>query len=482
MRFPLISRLLGSLLLMTTVSMAIPLLLAVFEEEGTAGGWLLSIACGVIGGLALRGRRAPTGELSNREGFAVVAFGWTTLVVFGALPYVFCGEGISYIDGVFETMSGYTTTGASILTDIEAQPRSVLFWRSLTHWFGGMGILVLSVAILPLLGVGGMQLMKAEAPGPSTEKLTPRIASTAKILWGVYVGLTVLQTVLLMFGGLDLFNAVCHTFGTVATGGFSTQNASVGAYTSTYVQVVITLFMFIAGVNFSLHFRALRGEVKSYWRDGEFRFYLTICVAAIAIITVTLWTGADRSIGDSLRLAAFHTTSIQTTTGFCADDFERWPTLAKMVLFLLMFLGGCAGSTGGGMKHIRVLILVKHSLNEIRRAIMPKAVASVRVRGDVIPKDVVSNILGFFLIYVVTIILGAVLLAALDPKLDMISSLSAMVTVLSNVGPGFGSVGAAENYAHIHPVAKTFLSFCMLLGRLELYTIIVLFSPNFWRG
>ncbi len=481
MRFQLVARLLGSLLLMTTTAMVVPLLLAWGQGEDTAGGWLWSIGIGVAGSLILRRRDKSKSELTIREGFAVVSLGWTTLVTFGALPYVFCGDGIHYLDAFFETMSGYTTTGASILNDIEAQPKSLLLWRSLTHWFGGMGILVLSVAILPLLGVGGMQLMKAEAPGPSTEKLTPRIASTAKILWGVYVLMTVVQVVLLMFGGLDLFTAVCHAFGTVATGGFSTNNESIAAYSSVYVQVVITVFMFLAGASFSLHYRALRGNLRAYWRDGEFRFYLALFLAAATTITLTLWAAEGRPLGESIRQAAFHTASIQTTTGFVADDFERWPTLAKMVLFLLMFLGGCAGSTGGGMKHIRVLILIKHGINEIRRTILPHSVASVRVQGDVIPKDVVSNILGFFLIYIVTFILGSVLLAAMDPQLDMITSLSAMVTTLSNVGPGFGGIGATENFAGIHPVGKAFLSFCMLLGRLELYTIIVMLSPTFWK-
>jgi trk system potassium uptake protein TrkH len=309
----------------------------------------------------------------------VVTLGWLVYSLFGALPFLFSGAMSSPIDACFETMSGFTTTGATILPALEHLPQSILFWRALTHWLGGMGIIVMSLAILPMLGVGGMQLFKAEVPGPTADRLKPRIQDTTKLLWGVYVLLTAVETVLLMFGGMSFFDALCHAFATLATGGFSTRNASIGAYDSAYIDWVITFFMFLAGVNFSLHYHALRGRLREFWRNEEFRFYLTITLGVTGLLVILNQGRVYASFLDNLRYSAFQTTSILTTTGFGTANYETWPVLAQYLLVFLMFIGGCAGSTGGGMKVARILLLFKHAQVQLYRLIHPRAVRLVKL-------------------------------------------------------------------------------------------------------
>ncbi|MCB0049912.1 MAG: TrkH family potassium uptake protein, partial [Caldilinea sp.] len=412
-------------------------------------------------------------------GFAIVTFGWLLASAFGALPFVFSGAVPSYTDAFFETISGFTTTGATILTDIEAVPSGILFWRSFTHWLGGMGIILLSLAILPFLGVGGMQLFKAEVPGPVADKLTPRVTQTAKILWAVYILLSVAETALLMLGGLSLFDALCQTFGTMATGGFSTKNASIAAFPSPFVQWVIIIFMFLAGANFALHYRfAFRGW-KIYRDDREFLVYVTIIGLASALIYVAN-TGVWRNFGEpAIRDTVFQVVSIQTTTGFITADYEQWPMLSQLVLFLLMFVGGSAGSTGGGIKVLRIYLLLKFVLAEFSRLLHPHAIIPVRVRQQTIPRDVVMNVLGFFVLYILIFAGGTLLIAAMG--YDVATSFGAVAATLGNVGPGLGEVGAIDNYAHFPPIGKWILSFFMLLGRLELYTVLILFVPAYWR-
>lgn len=502
MNFRLVVRVLSFLLIFSGLAMLVPLLFSLYFGDGDHFALIHSIGINLLGGAALYYcSQGHTGELGHREGFAIVTFGWLVLAAFGCLPFIFGGMLPNPIDAFFETMSGYTTTGASVLTQIEGQPRGLLFWRSLTHWFGGMGVLVLATAILPFLGVGGMQLLKAEAPGPVTDKMTPRIASTAKLLWVVYVVLSLLETMLLMIGGMSLYEALCHTFGTMATGGFSTRNASVAAFDSLYIEIVIIAFMFLAGTNFSLHYRFLSSQnLKAFWRDEEFRFYLWIITIGSILVWLNLYFAGGRPSGESARMAAFQVVSITTTTGFCTADFDLWPTFSKFLLLLLMFVGGCAGSTGGAMKHVRILILMKHGLRELRKLILPGAVLPLRVSGKPVANEVVTNILGFFLLYmlvfvIATLLVGIILtgyqletpLAAGEgpnyrlASYNFVTAFASVAATLGNIGPGFAAVGAVQNYAGLPLVVKFILTICMLIGRLEIFTVLVLFMPRFWK-
>ncbi|MCD6580359.1 MAG: TrkH family potassium uptake protein, partial [Desulfuromusa sp.] len=419
-------------------------------------------------------------ELTVREGFAVVTFGWTIFAVFGALPYLISGAIVSPLDAIFETMSGFTTTGSTILTEIEALPQSLLFWRSLTQWLGGMGIIVLSLAILPMLGVGGMQLFKAEVPGPTADRLKPRIQDTAKMLWGVYFLLTVVETLLLMVGGMSFFDALCHSFTTLATGGFSTQNSSIAAYNNSYIDGVITLFMILAGINFALHFQVLRGKAKEFFHSEELRVYLGIILVATVIIMIFNWSGGIyRPFGENLRYSIFQVSSIMTTTGFATADYELWLVLPQYILVLLMFIGGCAGSTGGGMKVARILLLFKHAQVQVFRLIHPRAIRLVKLGNHPVDKDVLQSILGFFALFIGVFVVGSLLVAA--SGMDLVSAGGAVVACLSNIGPGLGTVGPVDNFAHVPGFGKSVLIVCMLMGRLELFTVLVLFFPSFWH-
>ena len=424
-------------------------------------------------------------NLSRRDGFAVVTFGWLFAAVFGALPYIFSGVIPGLVAAVFETMSGFTTTGASVLPagvfeTLESIPRGILFWRALTHWFGGMGVLVLCVAILPFLGVGGMQLYRAEMPGPSKDRLTPRIATTARLLWGVYALLTLLEILLLKFaGGMNWFDSFCHTFATMATGGFSTRTASVGAYDSVIVDVIVTCFMFIAGVNFSLHYHALTGKPGRYFKDPEFRFYCIFLLLCGLFLTFNVWGTVYSDFGEALRAAFFQGTSILTTTGFVTADFDLWPQASRILLVLMMFAGGCAGSTGGGMKMVRILIMWKKMVKEVRQFMLPQAVLQIKLGGKPVEAEVVSHIAAFFTIFVVIFGFASFLMTFFTPDLE--TATTSVAATLGNIGPGLNAVGATQNYAAIPTAGQIILTICMLLGRLELYTVLILFLPSFWK-
>ena len=479
MKITFVLHILGGLLICLALTLLTPLPLAVYEGADTVSAFAWSAAiCLALGIICIKvfpGKK----ELSVREGFAVVSFAWMTFAVFAALPYLFSGAIPAPVDAVFETMSGFTTTGSTILTEIESLPHSILFWRAMTHWLGGMGIIVLSLAILPMLGVGGMQLFQAEVPGPTADRLKPRIQDTAKLLWGVYVLLTGVETLLLMAGGMNFYEAVCHAFATMATGGFSTRNASVAAFDSAYIDWVITAFMFIAGVNFSLHYYALRGRIGEYFRNEEFRFYLFITAAATAIVVWMNHNVVYDSLVDNLRYSAFQTTSILTTTGFGTADYEKWPVLTQYILVLLMFIGGCAGSTGGGIKVARILLILKHASVQLYRLIHPRTVRVVKLGDEPVNADVMQAILGFFALFMLVFVVASFTMAACG--MDLVSGGAAVIATLSNIGPGLGSVGPTDNFAHIHPIGKGVLILCMLLGRLELFTVLVLFMPSFWR-
>jgi len=421
------------------------------------------------------------GEATHKEGICTVTLGWILAAGFGALPFYFYGTFPTYTDAYFEAMSGFTTTGASVLADIEKQPAGILFWRDLMHWIGGMGIVVLSLAILPALGAGGMQLYKAEVPGPTADKLVPRIRETSKRLYVVYSVISAAEVLLLMAGGMSLFDSLTHMFATMGTGGFSPKNASVGHYGSIYFDLVISAFMFIAGANFLLHYNALaKHDFKGYRVDEEFRFYSGIVGFFVLTVASNL---VLRNVYPSLLVALRHTlfsvVSIITTTGFATEDFEKWPTYGHYVLLFLMFVGGCAGSTGGAIKCVRVWMLLKVAANQVFRIVHPKAVRTIRYNGRIVTPEVLSGIQSMAVLYMVVFVLASLALAWLGH--DALTAISAVAATLGNVGPGLGAVGPSENYFHFSLTAKWICTFCMLVGRLEVYSVVVLFFPEFWR-
>ena len=417
-------------------------------------------------------------NLGKREGYIIVSVTWIITSFFGALPFYIGGHIPSFTDAFFETMSGFTTTGSSILTDVEAMPRDLLFWRSLTHWLGGMGIIVLSVAILPILGIGGMQLFMAEMPGVTYDKLHPRITSTAKRLWGIYVLLTLLCFLLLWAGEMDWFDAVNHAFATLATGGFSTRNLSMAAF-GAYSQYIVIIFMIFAGTNFTLHYFALHGRLRQVFRDEEFRGFLLLIAISTFIITVGLVVFGKDTLEENFRNALFTVSSILTTTGFVTANYLSWPVFLYMIILLLMFVGGMAGSTGGGMKVIRQMLLLKNSWMELRRSIHPNAVLPVKFNNKSVPQEIIYKVMGFFLMYILIFTAGVLSLSALG--LNFETSIGASIASLGNIGPGIGLVGPVDNYAAMPDAAKWILSALMMLGRLELFTVLLLFSKHFWR-
>lgn len=418
-------------------------------------------------------------EIRARDGYVVVSLGWIVLSLFGALPFVIHGSIPSYTDAFFETMSGFTTTGASILNDIELMPHGLLFWRSVTQWLGGMGMIVLSLAILPILGIGGMQLFVAEVPGPTKDKIHPRISETAKRLWGIYVIFTLVEAILLFLGGMNIFDSINHSFTTMATGGFSTKQASIAYYDSPFIQYVITIFMFLAGTSFVIHYHALHGNFKVASKNDEFKFYSKVIGVIIVFVAIGLFLNNYGSAEKSFRDASFQIVSMITTTGFITADYELWGSFYQLLFFLLLFTGGCAGSTGGGIKFVRHLILLKNSFSELRRLIHPRAVIPVRFNSNSVPAEIISNILAFFLFYISIFVFGTIIMAFLG--MDFLSAMGAVATSLGNVGPAIGSVGPSSNFAHIPDLGKWVLSFLMLMGRLELFTILVIISPSFWK-
>ena len=436
------------LLLLIAAFMLIPTLLALYYGEMIAlAAFAITLASMLLVALPplFLFRKIKDDVLSPRDGFLFVSVSWIVASLFGALPFWIAQTIPNFADAYFETMSGFTTTGASILTNIEALSQSMLFWRSLTHWLGGMGIVVLTVAILPLLGIGGLQLIRAEAPGPSVDKITPRITETAKIFWLVYLGFTIAETLLLMLGGMNLFDALTHTFGTLATGGFSPKNSSVGHYPSAYLHGVITVFMILAGMNFVLHYKLLIGNLRDVWRDDEWRWYLAIFFIATAIISASLYRSHYQTIGECIQYASFQAASILTTTGYATADFEKWPHLAQIVLFILMFIGGCAGSTGGGIKVIRLLTLFKKAINEMRYLLHPRGIFILRINDKPIKKDIVYAISGFFFLYIWLLLLTTLIVASSGQ--NILTSISAALVTVGNIGPGFGKIGPTENYA-----------------------------------
>jgi trk system potassium uptake protein len=481
MRWRYILHTIGVLILFFGGTMLFPLAFELFTMDSClmplTKAMIATLVCGAL--LVAVFRHEKTETISQREGMAIVAVGWTAIGLFGALPFYFSDSAFLFVDAFFESVSGFTTTGSSILTNIEGLSQGLLLWRSFIQWLGGMGIIVLSIAILPFLGVGGMQLYKAEVPSPVPDKLKPRIRDTAVILWKVYALFTVAEVVLLLAGGMSLFDALNHAFTTMPTGGFSTKNASVAHFDSVYIDVVIILFMLLAGINFSLHYQLLKGQPMAFWKDSECRFFLAMCLVLTFVVGVNIYRSVYADPLQALRYAAFQVVSIVTTTGYATADYELWPAMSQIILFLCMFVGASAGSTGGGMKCLRIMLCFKYSYKELFSMIHPRAVTLIKIGGKTVPEDVVRSVLGFLALYVALFAISTVVLAGTG--VDFVTSLGAVAATIGNIGPGFGLVGPVENFAHIPHLGKWLLSWCMLLGRLEIYTLIILIVPEFWR-
>lgn len=471
----------GVLVLCFGLTMVLPLIAGAYYQDGCIRALLIAMGVTIGTGLCLYTffRKEQVKHITQREGMAIVAVGWTAVGLFGALPFFFHSGSWTFVDALFESVSGFTTTGASILSDIEALPKGLLFWRSFIQWLGGMGIIVLSIAILPFLGVGGMQLYKAEVPSPVPDKLKPRIRDTAVILWKVYAVLTAAQVICLMLGGMSFFDALCHAFTTMPTGGFSTQNASIAQYDSLYFDVIFIIFMVMAGINFSLHYQLLRGRPLAFWQDAECRFFIGAVVLLTLVVSWDVFGTVYKTIGASLRYSAFQVVSILTTTGYATFDYEQWPAMSQLILLLCMFLGASAGSTGGGMKCLRIMLCFKFCYKELFALIHPRAVLSIKIGGRSVPEDVMRSVLGFMALYMGLFGLSSVLLAGMG--VDFVTAFGAVAATIGNIGPGFGMVGPVENYAHLPCLGKWLLVWCMLLGRLEIYTILILLVPEFWR-
>jgi len=469
--------LLGWLLMLTGAFLCVPLVAAALFTEPVLP-FLATIALVLGGGLALvRAFQPEDRNIRARDGFLIVSGAWILVSLAGAVPYLLAGS-LGPVDAVFESVSGFTTTGSTVVADTGELARSMLLWRAMTQWLGGMGIILFTIAILPLLGIGGMQLFKAEVPGPVADKVRPRLAATARSLWGIYVGLTAAEWIALQLAGLDAYEALCHALTTLATGGFSTRNTSVGGFGSPAVEWIVTLFMLLAGINFVLHYKLLTGRFRAVWRDSELRYFLGVVAVATAVVAVVVHESGTRIL-ETLRLAAFQVVAVLTTTGYCTTDFEAWPSLAVIVLLVLMVLGGMSGSTGGGVKSLRALLAVRSLRTTVYRLIHPHAVRPVKYGGAVVSESVLAGIWAFFTAFIVIAALGAAVVAACG--YDPLTAISASMTAIGNVGPGFGAVGAYDNFAHMPAVAKLTLAGCMLFGRLEIFTLLALFSREFWR-
>jgi len=476
----LILNILGFLYLSLSLTMIFPLIVSFIYRDGCITAFLYSIIITAISGSILYWAfPSKKKELSHRDGFSIVTLGWSTIALLGSLPCIFSGSINSFTNAYFETMSGFTTTGATICLSIEQLPQSIIFWRSFIQWLGGMGIILFSIAILPLLGVGGMELYKAEVPGPTPDKIRPRITETARILWKVYLLISLMEVVLLLAGGMNLFDSLCHTFTTLATGGFSTRNISIEYYNSPYFETVFIVFMLLAGVNFSLHYRLLLGNIKSFWRNSELHFFLAVFLIASILITINLRLHLLDSLTSSLRYASFQVASILTTTGYSSKDFGEWPFFSQCLLLLLMFIGGCTGSTGGSIKCFRIMLLLKQGYRELYRMIHPHAVIPVKLAGKSVSTGIMEGVWGFFFLYFFLFAISSLIMTLLG--LDLITAISSVAACIGNVGPGLSAVGPAESYYHIPTLGKWILTFCMLIGRLEIYTVIVLFVPEFWK-
>ncbi len=475
-----VAYLLSNLLLFSSGTLAVPLGVSIgYGEPKARAAVVYRMIIGAVVGLAgVLLFRTDLGALTRREGFAVVGLGWSLVCLLGSLPFALVGE-LSVLDGWFESASGFSGTGASVVSDLEALPRGILFWRSFTHWLGGMGFVVLYIALFPLLGVGAMQLYKAETPGPDKDRITPRIRQTAKVLWSIYLGISVLLTILLLAGGLSWFDSLCQMFATLGTGGFSTRNTSIASFGNPFVEWVLAAFMWIASCNFALHYAVLTGKPRRMIGNPEWRFYTSLLMVCSAVFILVLLLTTEQPAGTSIREAVFTVVSIGSTTGFVTADYQTWIPLLQFILLVLMFVGGCAGSTAGAMKCVRVQVLLKQTLKEFFRVIHPHAVSPARLGNKTVTQQMVRRVLAFIALYLLTCVVAICGMSLTG--LEFETSVSAVVACIGNIGPGLGDVGPTCTYGFIHPAGKLILSFCMLAGRLELFSVLLLFAPAYWR-
>lgn len=481
MNFRLILNVIGIALIFLSFFMLFPVIVSVIYNQLDAvqliEAFLITFVSGIV--LYLSTRKHKREEIKHKEAFIIVTFTWLMMSLFGAIPFLLTSTFHSFTDAYFESMAGFTTTGASVLTNISATPKGVLFWRSMIQWIGGMGIIVFALAILPMLRTGGMQLFKAEVPEISVDKLRPRIIDTAKALWLIYVIFSALNTILLMLAGMDFYDAICHTFTTMATGGFSTQNESISYYKSPSIEYVTSIFMFLAGGNYSLYFYVFRGKISSLWKSSEFKFYLSITLIATMMITINIWKSSFDSFSGSFRHSLFQVVSLMTTTGYASADFEKWSSFAQIILVIVMFFGGMIGSTGGGIKQVRILLMIKQGYREIYQLIHPHAVTTLKLDEKLLDKESLGSIWGFVFLFLGVCVIATIGMAAVGA--DMITSSTTVISAICNVGPALGEAGPTDNYASIPVAGKWILIFCMLTGRLEVYTVLILLVPHFWK-
>ena len=480
---------LGALLTLLGITMVVPIFISFYLNGYDLLGFIYSALICIGIGIPVWFFTRNNKSLNNKAGFAVVTFSWVIAALAGALPFYLSGAIPNFTDAFFESMSGVTTTGASVIGNIETLPNlangieslpyGILFWRSFIQWIGGMGIVVFYIAILPILGSGGIQLFKLEVPGPVSDKIKPRLRETAKMLWMVYLGITLANIIALVIAGMPIFDSVCHAFTIMPTGGFSIKNSSIAYYDSTLIHFIIMFFMFIAGVNFTLHYRAINGSPRSYAKDREFRVYFSLIIVLSTLIFLSIASEKGSYLAKDFRDSVFQTISIITTTGFGTADYELWPFFTQAVLLSLMFVGAMGGSTGGGMKVIRSMVLVKYAASETRRMLHSRALIPIRIGEQHINEDIVRNTLGFFLFFVTAFAVSSIALTFMG--VDLLSAIGAAASAMGNIGPGLNSFGPTDNYAMMPLAGKWILSFCMLLGRLEIFTVMVLFSRTFWK-
>jgi trk system potassium uptake protein TrkH len=480
MNYKLVLNILGKLLMIEALGLLLPLGVAVYYKEESMVAFIITICITFLTGFLLSKIKIEKVKIKIKEGMAIVTFGWLFASLFGSLPFIISQSIPSFINAFFETVSGFTTTGATILDDIEVLPRGILFWRSFTHWIGGMGILVVAVAVLSAMGAGGFHVFRAESPGPVSDRIAPKIKDTAKILYTTYFIISLIELILLFSGGMSLYESAIHTFGTMGTGGFSSLNASIGGYSSTYIRIVITIFMVLAGANFSLYYAGFKGRWKEIYKNSELRLYLGIIFTCIVLITLNLHFSMYHNLGKALSDSSFQVGSIITTTGYTTTDFDKWPTFSKAMLFALMFVGGSSGSTGGSIKIIRILTLIKLLKREFRKIFHPRAVMAVKIDNEPVKSDVLSNISSFFILYLLIFIIGTILVSL--EGIGLVGSAASVAATLGNIGPGFGFVGPTNTYSGFADATKILLSVFMLLGRLELFTVIAIFTPGFWKN
>ncbi|GAB6183243.1 TrkH family potassium uptake protein [Thermodesulfovibrio hydrogeniphilus] len=481
MNFKTVLNIVGIILIILSIFMVAPIGVALINKSADFMALLLSMLLTLSSGTIMLSltRQYRHEEIMYREAFMIVTLSWLSVTFFGSLPFIFTGATASFTDAFFEAMSGFTTTGASIFADVESLPAGLLFWRSMTQWIGGMGIIVFALAVLPIIGTGGMQLFKAEVPEISVEKLRPRIIDTAKALWLIYVGLTGLIIFLYLIAGMNLYDAVCHAFTTISTGGFSTKNASIAYFNNPFLDYISSFGMFLGGVNFTLYFYLMRGNYKVFFKSAEFRFYFAIILFVIFLVTIDLRLNTYQSALDSLRYAVFQVISIMTTTGFATADYLKWNYFSQIILLIIMFFGGMIGSTAGGIKQVRIYLMIKQIFREFHQLIHPRAVLALKLDDKFLTKETLGSIWGFVFLALFLCAIASIGMAATG--LDLITSLSTVVSAMNNVGPAFGEAGPASNYSSIPVFGKWILIFCMLAGRLEYYTVLILLTPAFWK-